>query len=406
MTENMDYWVLGVSHKSCALEDREMFSLGEEARRRLLSSLVDEGFQDVLILSTCNRTEVFGLGGDLDRAYELFLTATGVKDERSKWVHRYSHLEAVNYFLRVAVGLESQILGDFEIIAQIKKAYAESKKNGAVTGKMERLVNSSIQASKQIRTETALSSGATSVAYAATHYIKSFVPDFSEKSIALVGTGKIGQTTCDNLLKHVSHRKLTLVNRSFEKAEKLAEKYHVHARSLKDLEAVVQESEVVVVATGADQYTLDKSLRIPSGTKRWFIDLSVPRNVDPDLNSEETEVISMDELNSITKETMQNRQSEVPAAEEILNHHLNEFLDWMRFRKASPILKAVRNHLEGLSPEEKSALKSSFDGAMGMNPTNTSRLDGAFAAHLKSEPKEFETRLKQLEHWVGEQGIR
>ena len=148
-------------------------------------------------------------------------------EEFQKVAFVYKNHEAISHMFRVGTGLDSQILGDFEIISQLKSAFVQSKNYELANTFLERLVNAVIQASKKIKTETGISSGATSVAFAAVQFIFKNVPDINSKNILLFGTGKIGRNTCENLVKHTKHEQITLINRTKDKAEKIAKKLNV-----------------------------------------------------------------------------------------------------------------------------------------------------------------------------------
>ncbi len=180
---------------------------------------------------------------------------------------------------RVGTGLDSQILGDFEIISQLKNAFIQSKEFGLANSFLERLVNSVIQASKKIKTDTDISSGATSVSFSAVRYIFNNVADISNKNILLFGTGKIGRNTCENLVKHSKHEHITLINRTKDKAERIANKLNVIVKDYADLQLEIQKADVLVVATGALNPTVDKTI-LNLKKPLLILDLSIPKNVN------------------------------------------------------------------------------------------------------------------------------
>ena len=191
---------------------------------------------------------------------------------------------------------------------------------------LERLVNSVIQASKKIKTQTEISSGATSVSFASVQYIFKNVEDIANKNILLFGTGKIGRNTCENLVKHTKHEQITLINRTKDKAEKLAQKLNVIVKDYADLQLELQKADVVVVATGAQNPTVDKAI-LNLKKPLLILDLSIPKNVNENVKDiEGVTLIHMDHLSQMTDETLENRKLHIPQAEAIIEEIKEEFI--------------------------------------------------------------------------------
>ena len=161
---------------------------------------------------------------------------------------------------RVGAGLDSQILGDFEIISQLKSSARVSKKYNLIDAYLERLINSVIQASKRIKTETKLSTGATSVSFASVQYILNSIKNVNSKNILLFGTGKIGRNTCENLIKHTKNDHITLINRTRKRAEKIAGKFKVLVKDYSQLQEEIEKADILIVATSAQNPTIDKQI--------------------------------------------------------------------------------------------------------------------------------------------------
>lgn len=199
ISKGRHFYIIGLSYKKADAEIRGHFSLTEEAKTKLLEQAKYEGIDGVLATSTCNRTEVYGFAAHPFQLIKLLCEHThGTVEEFEKVAYVYKNRQAISHMFRVGTGLDSQILGDFEIISQLRIAFAQSKKIGLSNAFTERLVNAVIQASKRIKNETEISSGATSVSFASVQYILKNVADISNKNILLFGTGKIGRNTCEN----------------------------------------------------------------------------------------------------------------------------------------------------------------------------------------------------------------
>jgi glutamyl-tRNA reductase len=193
------FYALGISYRKADAIMRGKFSLDAISKETLLIQAEAEGIESLMVTSTCNRTEIYGFANHPYQLIKLLCeNSHGTVEEFQEIAFIYKKNEAVNHIFRVGTGLDSQILGDFEIISQLKMAFNQSKESGMVNTFLERLVNCVIQASKKIKNETNISSGATSVSFAAVQYIIKNVKNISEKNILLFGTGKIGTNTCEN----------------------------------------------------------------------------------------------------------------------------------------------------------------------------------------------------------------
>ena len=313
------FYAVGLSYKKADAEMRGKFSLDEKAKTNLLHQAKDEGIDSLIVTSTCNRTEIYGFAQHPFQLIKLLCeNSQGTVEDFQKVAFVYKNSEAINHMFRVGTGLDSQILGDFEIISQLKNAFVISKELNLVNAFLERLVNAVIQASRKIKNETEISSGATSVSFASVQYIFKNVEDIASKNILLFGTGKIGRNTCENLVKHTKHEQITLINRTKEKAEKLAKKLDVIVKDYADLQLELQKADVVVVATGAQNPTVDKAI-LNLKKPLLILDLSIPKNVNENVKDiEGVTLVHMDELSQITDETLENRKKHIPAAEAII----------------------------------------------------------------------------------------
>ncbi|UFH47230.1 glutamyl-tRNA reductase [Flavobacterium galactosidilyticum] len=353
MSKNSTFYALGLSYKKADATIRGKFSLDAKAQSILLMQAEAEGIESLIVTSTCNRTEIYGFA---KHPYELIKllceNSNGSVEEFQEVAYIYKNQEAINHMFRVGTGLDSQILGDFEIISQIRNAFNLSKSNGLINTFMDRLVNSVIQASKRIKTQTDISSGATSVSFASVQYIFKNVDDIANKNILLFGTGKIGRNTCENLVKHTKHSQITLINRTKDKAEKLAKKLNVVVKDYADLQLELQKADVVVVATGAQNPTIDKTI-LNLKKPLLILDLSIPKNVNENVKHiDGVTLIHMDQLAQITDETLENRKQHIPQAELIIEEIKEEFNSWNKNRKFAPTIQALKEKLNSIKEGE------------------------------------------------------
>ncbi|WP_395053101.1 glutamyl-tRNA reductase [Flavobacterium sp.] len=351
--KHTSFYALGLSYKKADAVIRGKFSLDSNAKSTLLIQAEAEGIEALLVTSTCNRTEIYGFANHPYQLIKLLCeNSNGSVEEFQEVAYIYKNQEAINHMFRVGTGLDSQILGDFEIISQLKIAFTESKSNGMVNTFLERLVNSVIQASKKIKTETEISSGATSVSFASVQYIIKNVEDVSNKNILLFGTGKIGRNTCENLVKHTKHEQITLINRTKDKAEKLANKLDLIVKDYSDLQLELQKADVVVVATGAQNPTIDKAI-LNLKKPLLILDLSIPKNVHENVQElNGVTLIHLDHLSQMTDETLENRKLHIPKAEAIIEEIKEEFTSWTKNRKFAPTIHALKEKLNSIKDGE------------------------------------------------------
>lgn len=396
------FYSVGLSYKKADAEIRGRFSLDSQAKNDLLIQAKQEGIESILVTSTCNRTEIYGFAEHPIQLIKLLCENTqGTVEEFQKVAFVYKNKEAINHIFKVGTGLDSQILGDFEIISQLKLAFTESKGLDLINSFMERLVNSVIQASKRIKNETEISSGATSVSFASVQYIFKNVEDISNKNILLFGTGKIGRNTCENLVKHTKHEQITLINRTKDKAEKLARKLNVIVKNYADLQSEIQKADVLVVATGAQNPTVDKAI-LNLKKPILILDLSIPKNVNENVQDiPGVRLIHMDHLSQMTDETLENRKLHIPAAEQIIEEIQNEFHAWTKQRKFAPTIQALKaklNHIKEseLSLQRKKMPNFDQDQAEVISARIIQKITNHFANHLKDE----ETVVDDSIEWI------
>lgn len=346
-----NFTVLSISYEKANAETRSKFAFFDENVKSFVTDIHDKKLGDAFVVSTCNRTEIYTTSQNYMAIAEMYCKSVeiGLMDFM-QYVNVKNNEEALKHLFRVSAGLESQILGDFEIIGQIKNAYNRFKKHKNFSNPyLERAINSAIQISKRIKNETGISNGAASVSYAAVHYILKTQKHISDKNILLLGVGEIGQNTVENLVKHVYQPKVKIANRSFEKAEKIAEKYKIPQIAFDDFEGELKSTDILIVATGASQPFINEK-HFPNGKETLVIDLSIPNNVDKKVaENKAVKLVDVDELSHHIQETIEQRKKEIPKAEEIIKEMTKEFLAWEKKRKFAPNIhqfKAALKHIE------------------------------------------------------------
>ena len=403
ISKHSTFYVVGLSYKKADADIRGKFNLDESGKKNVLMQAQQEGIEYLLVTSTCNRTEIYGFAQHPFQLIKLLCdNSQGTVEDFQKVAYIYKNQEAVSYMFRVGTGLDSQILGDFEIISQLKSAFVESKSMNLVNAFMERLVNAVIQTSKRIKNETKISSGATSVSFASVRYIFNNVENIANKNILLFGTGKIGRNTCENLVKHTKHEQITLINRTKDTAEKLARKLDVVVKDYADLQLEIQKADVLVVATGAQNPTVDKAI-LNLKKQLLILDLSIPKNVNQNVTAiDGVTLIHLDHLSQMTDETLENRKKYIPAAEEIIEEIKDEFMAWTKQRKFAPTIHALKEKLNSIKESELSVQRkklSNFDEAQAelISTRIIQKITNHFASHLKDDNTMVDESIEWIE---------
>jgi len=385
------FYAIGLSYKKADAEIRGHFSLDESAKLALLKQAKESNIESLLVTSTCNRTELYGFAEHPYQLIKLLCDNTkGTVEEFQEVAYIYKNREAIAHMFRVGSGLDSQILGDFEIISQLKTSARISKKFALLNPFIERLVNSVIQASKRIKTETNISSGATSVSFASVQYILNTVEDVTNKNILLFGTGKIGRNTCENLVKHTKNEHITLINRTKDKAEAIAGKFNLLVKDYSNLQEEINNSDILIVATGAQNPTVDKHC-IQTKKPLLILDLSIPKNVNDNVTElNNVSLIHLDDLSQITDKTLEKRKQHIPVAEQIIKEVNTEFNDWLETRKFAPTIKALKLKLNDfkiaeLDTQRKKITNFNEEQAEIISNNIIQKITNHFAHHLKDD---------------------
>ena len=384
-----NFYVIGISYKNADLHTRGKFNLSRPQKIKILEKAKKLGISEILINNTCNRTEIYSFAKSPSLLVNLLCEkSNGNHQTFENLGYIFENTEAINHIFKVGTGLDSQILGDFEIIGQLKNSFNLSKDNHLIGSFMERLTNSVIQASKRIKTETKISSGATSVAYAAVQFIINEVDDVSNKNVLLIGTGKIGRNTCENLVKHTENKKITVINRSKEKAEILGHKFDVLVKDFSELYSEMEKADIIVLATDADEPLIHNKV-LTKQQKLLIIDLTIPSNIQIDSSMKNVKVVNLDDLSKITHNTLSERKRYIPEAKKIIEEIQQEFLQWIHDRRYAPALNALKNKLIEQQNAEIGARKRKNGVAIhdpSLSYDMIQKITGQFAFYLKENP--------------------
>jgi glutamyl-tRNA reductase len=353
----LNFFIVGINYRKTDAAVRGLFAINNEQYASILKRASILNLEEIFVVSTCNRTEIYGVVESAETLIDLLCGETeGTKEIMLERSYAKQGMHAVEHLFNVAAGLDSQILGDYEIVGQMKMAVKVAKEHHMIGAFTERLFNTVLQSSKAIKTNTELSSGTVSVSFAAIQFLKEHVANVQNKKIVLLGTGKIGRNTCKNLVDYLETKDITLINRSEDKAKELAESLNLKYAAVNNLHDEIKQADIVIVATNAPQAIITPQ-HIATNKNQVLVDLSIPNNILPsckELNN--ILLVNVDDLSKINDITLQKRVAEVPKAKKIIQEHIDEFLDWNCLRKNVPVLKAVKQKLMAIN--ESNSLSS------------------------------------------------
>ena len=355
----MTFYAFGVNHLRAPVETREAFALSEERKRDLFRSIDLAKGSELIILSTCNRTEAYlsGTPADVGRVQEA-LCAAAKRPWPTDTAFHLQDEEAVRHVLEVASGLKSMVLGDAQIFSQLKEAYRIAVEEQGVGASMHRLMHTAFRAAKRVINETDLNSGAASVPYVAVEVTTKLFESSDGRSLhsmraLVVGSGSMGRMAVDALQKK-GVMDITIANRSEERGREAAGRAGVAFCEWERLHVACSEHDVVVVATSAESPVITAAAMEPAliaGT--IFADISVPRNVESAVTELGCRVIDIDDLNAWLAETEALRRTAVPAARAIIGEMLAEFVTWVFHHQAlQPVIQTIADTFESIRASE------------------------------------------------------
>ena len=394
MTKNPDckkFYVIGLNYKKADVVTRSNFSLSKDKQKQLLAEAKKINIKSVVILSTCNRVEIMGFAKHPFQLISLLCKySKGTVEEFAKVSYVYKNSEAAEHVIRIATGIDSQILGDYEIVSQLKEAFQQAKEADTVNAYLERLFNVALHASKETKNKTTISSGTTTVSYAAIQYLKDKYKEGDGKQILIYGLGDIGASTAKSCTEYLPDYDISVINRTDKVAFDLAGSIKVTAHDHGALAEAIQNTDILIVATGASE-PLVKPEHLSNTKKQLIIDLSIPRNVDPVISEiGKKKIIDVDMLSKKTKKTMEDRKKQIPLVEEIIRKHKAEFYEWLMFRKSTPAINSLKKSLELIQKDailshSKKCENLNTDVLEDITTQMVNKIVSKFAMHLKSE---------------------
>jgi glutamyl-tRNA reductase len=355
----MQLAIVGVSHKTAPVEVRERLAFNSEALRNALTSLVGRReITEAIILSTCNRVEVVAESPD-DRLIREFLCEFHQipHDAVSKHLYSFKNAEAIRHVFRVAASLDSMMIGEPQILGQVKEAYRIAEDAGTVGMNLSALMNRAFAVAKKVRSETGISQSAVSISYAAVELARKIFGDLTGKTVMIIGASKMGELAAKHL-KRNGVSSVLVTNRTFERAVELAQVFEGAALPFEHLTEHMDRADIVISSTGAPHFVISKALAEQVIHKRknkpmFFIDIAVPRDIDPTVNEIDNAFLyDIDDLQQVIDANLKERLKEALKAEEIVDLEVQAFCRKMQSREVVPMIVQLRDTLEKVRREE------------------------------------------------------
>jgi glutamyl-tRNA reductase len=358
----MDLLSIGISHHTAPLEVRERMWFSHEEIAGALTRLKDGLFRECVLVSTCNRTELYGIGPaqGIDRTSltKLLIDVKGAGDTvRAEHFHSVESGGAINHLFKVAAGIDSMVIGDIQILNQLKEAFALAKEADTMGPVLNRLMQATLHVGKRVRTETSICEGAVSVSYAAVELANKIFADLGKKSALLIGAGETGELTLKHLLgKGIGHVKIA--NRTRAKAEALA---GAMGGTVVDYDAIVdalRSVDIIISSVNSPSYVVQPEEVHQVMKQRWnnplfIIDIGVPRNVNPAARKiDNVFLYDMDALSAIVDMNLERRKTEIPKVTRIIREELAGLLRWHNALEVGPTIQEFRETLETIRSQE------------------------------------------------------
>lgn len=360
--------ILGISHQSAPVRIREQFSLNTPECEKLTATILkNPKIEELLILSTCNRTEIYFKtngscpSGSSSIIFRHLAEHVGASHETKASFYHHRNNDAVRHLFNVISGLDSIILGEYQIISQIKEAYKRAHKSKSAGKYLNRLFSKALETGKAVRTQTELGKGAFSVSYAAVEKCHAYFNQLQDKNILLIGAGETGELVIKNLHKKACCN-ITIANRTLEKAQELAKRYEATAIPLSEQNQYLGNMDIIVSSVSTKTPLINAELlreHATYGRQVLLIDLGVPRNIDPDvLELKNITLLNIDDLKEVVSSNKQKKLQLISATEKIINEKLNDFTEWLREQNLVPAIQSIVSGIHRINAQEIARFKN------------------------------------------------
>jgi glutamyl-tRNA reductase len=399
----MDLIVLGANHKTAPAKIRDEIQMGPDEMGTFYSHLREfrEVLPELAVLSTCNRTEFYGLARDREAAdhalREAIYLHKGIPHlNNGKYTYSWAGRETVRHLFRVAAGVDSLMVGEPQVLGQVREAFDLAEKHRASGALLTRLFNTAVHVGKRARTETEIGKGTVSVAYAAVEMAQKIFDGLEKHSVLVIGAGETGALAARHF-SDANPLSLSVVNRTFEKAQELAANLGGHAVPWEEMDEALVDARVVVTATGAqepilDQKRMERVLKRSGRGPKVLVDISNPRNIHPKVGDlDRIFLYDLDALESIADQNRARRKKEIPKVEGIVTEEVDRFLAWYDSLEMVPVIRALRGRFEEIAGKEIQKQAKNF------HPSDREALQAYTRALLNKLLHQPTTRIRNVE---------
>lgn len=352
----------GINHKTAPVEIREKFAFAAEELQQAYDELRDDDVEGLVILNTCNRTELYATARDIEAGQKhlksFLLDHSGLSaEELEQYIYQPNCYSAIDHLFRVSSGLDSMILGETQVLGQVKDAYQKAQDCNASDGVLNSLFQKALYVGKKVRTETAIDQHPVSVSYAAVELAKATLESLEDKNVLVVGAGETAELTARYLLLN-GVRSIIVSNRSFEKALEMASAMNGRAIRFDRLPEELYNADIVISCTSANHYVIRQdncreALLSRQGENIIMIDIAVPRDIEPSLREiEGVHLYDIDDLHEVINSSFIARQKAAIKANEIISEELIDFNQWLASLYVVPVISALKNHGETIKQNE------------------------------------------------------
>jgi len=360
--------VVGVNYKTAPVEIREKLTFNQaELQEAMIELMKQKSVLENVIISTCNRTEIYAVVDQLHTGRYYIKTFLSEwfkldKEEFTPYLRIFEDEAAIEHLFRVTCGLDSMILGETQILGQVRSSFLLASENNTIGTVFKQLFKQAITVAKRAHAETEIGSNAVSVSYAAVELAKKIFGDLSTKHVLILGAGKMGELAVQNLYGSGAQR-VTVINRTFEKAQDLAVRFSGQAKPLSELQCALLEADIVISSTGARDYVITKDMmvyveRMRKGRPLFMVDIAVPRDLDPALaDLESIFLYDIDDLEGIVQANIAERKRAAEQIEIMIEAEMVEFKQWLNTLGVVPIIAALREKAFAVQAETMRSLE-------------------------------------------------
>ena len=363
-------YLVGLNHKTAPLDVRERFTLVEYCTPETWPLPCDEILSEALILSTCNRVELLAVGqkGTEEKIVAAWARARHAKiADLEPYIYKYRDTEAIRHLFSVASSLDSMVLGEPQILGQLKEAYRKAIAAGATGPILNRLLHKAFSVAKRIRTQTAIAASAVSISYAAVELAKRIFGSMSEHKVMLVGAGEMAELAATHLLQ-AGISKIFVANRTYERAVELAKKFSGEAVPLEKMFSCIGVADIIITSTGSIEpiihaKDIETTIAKRKNAPLFFIDIAVPRDVDPDVNEiDNVYLYDIDDLKEVVEENVGTRQNEARKASAIVEEEILVFENWIKGLELNPTIIELNKRSNNIIRKEIAHTMKHFGG--------------------------------------------